>query len=479
MKHIFFGLLVLLLLACRPETGTGANSEASEASEPNEMAEESEMAQSQAVEEAETVPPATETAMLKAITPSVDEPEVEPTATETLPTALPLSPTPTMLPATPTELAVPTEAPPTATLEPALAPPESFDEAPNWLSGAVADQLEVALIQKTLLDGGYLFDEADWLEADLSGDGVLEWIVMVLDPTPENMSASGPPGVVLVADTSSGEVSYHTGSDPSLVPELLQLEDFTGDGVMDLLYQYQTCGAHTCYNEFYILSYHGASVAQQLLNNGNLNAPVSMDSANWQIEDRTEDGLNDLILEGGVIGSVGAGPQRAQLAVYAWNERAIALAEAAYEETNVRYFKLLDANDAFILGDYERALQLYEDAAISIELQDSNWATTESRADEQSAIKRYAGFRLLLIHLWRKEIEPAQVWLNWLLAEYPADPITQAAQLLSNEYNQTPNLPAACLKVREYIQTVPGLTNPLHDMGYANPSLTGEILCPY
>lgn len=469
MKNILLSLFILLLLACSPETGS--NGEPNETNQANETAEETDMVESQAVL------PATESTALKEITPSVDE--LQPTETETLPTTTLVLPTPTVLPPTPTESPVPplpTEPPPTATPEVVLAPPESFDEAPNWLAGAVADEMEVAVIQGVLRDGGYLLGETDWLEIDLNGDGVEEWVVMMVDATIEQIPVTGPPGVVVIADRSSGEVSYHTGSGPSLVPELLQLEDFTGDGVMDLLYQYQTCGAHTCYNEFYVLSYHGTTVGRQLLTNGDLNAPVSMASASWQVEDRTQDGISDLVLQGGLIGSVGAGPQRAQRAVYAWNERTIALAEASYESANLRYFTLLEANDAFVLGNYDRALALYEEAATSDALQESNWS---NRGDEQSAIKRYAGFRLLLIHLWRNETEPAQQWLNWLLAQYPTDPITQAAQLLYDEYTKSQNVQAACAIVRESVQSAPDITVPLDDMGYANPTLTGETLCPY
>ncbi len=483
MKHIVLSLFILLLLACSPETAPN-----DEPSGSNEGAGESELAESQAVSGTgndEAPASATEVVTLKQITPSADE--SEPPATEAIPTAMPAtstpimqSPVPTALPQTSTESPVPTEALPTATVEPLLAPPESFDEAPNWLAGTVADQLDVSMIQEALRDGGYLLDESDWLEVDLSGDGINEWVVMIVEPVTENTPVTGGMRVILVADILNSEVSYHTGSDSFLLPELLQLEDFTGDGVMDLLYQYQTCGAHTCYSEFYILSYHGAEVAQQLLSNGRLNAPVSMDSASWRVEDRTQDGISDLILEGGLIGSVGAGPQRAQTAVYAWNEKAISLFEATYDAANIRYFTLLDANDAFVLGNYDQALVLYEDAALSIELQDSNWANSdESRADEQSAIKRYAGFRLLLIHLWRDEIEPAQVWFEWLLAEYPSDAITEAAQLLYDEYAKSKNVSASCTLVNEYIESIDNITAPLDNMGYANPILTGDMLCPY
>lgn len=480
MKHIVFSLFILLLLACSPETGSdGESSESSQASEQSSQgAGESELAEGQAIGTKDDEAPASAAgeSTLKQITPSADEQEA--VATEVLPTETPLPPTPTVLLPAPTESPVPTKALPTATVEPLLAPPESFDEAPNWLAGAVADQWDVVLIQEVLRDGGYLLDESDWLEIDLSGDGVNEWVVMMVDATMEQIPVSGPPGVMLIADVLSGEVSYHTASNSFLVPELLQVEDFTGDGVLDLLYQYQTCGAHTCYHEFYILSYHDAQIGQQFLSNGRLNAPVSMDSASWLIEDRTQDGISDLVLEGGLIGSAGAGPQRAQTAVYAWNGRAVSLFEATYDAANIRYFTLLDANDAFVLGNYDRALELYEDAALSIELQDSNWSNGDaSRADEQSGIKRYAGFRLLLIHLWRDEIEPAQVWFEWLAAEYPSHPMTQAAQLLYDEYIESKNVSAGCTLVNEYIQSVEDITAPLDDMGYANPVLTGELLC--
>ena len=85
----------------------------------------------------------------------------------------------------------------------------------------------------------------------------------------------------------------------------------------------------------------------------------------------------------------------------------------------------------------------------------------------------------VLTSLTQGNTKSAQQWLDWLFAQYPTHPIRQAAQLLYDEYTHSANLYAACAAVTEYVQKISEINSPVEYMGYANPELTAETLCPF
>ncbi|MGB0389516.1 MAG: hypothetical protein ACPGWR_32245, partial [Ardenticatenaceae bacterium] len=260
-----------------------------------------------------------------------------------------------------------------------------------------------------------------WWWDDLNGDGHYEWVVQVKVPGLEASLPWGAPAKVWVADSVAQRVVYEAASETFGALEVLALQDLTGDGLSEVLYEIRNCGAHTCYQAYYLLSYH-QSDAPRLLHFSlanqdqdqdqdqdqeqdqeqdqdqdqdqadNTSPLANMPSSEWAVEDWTGDGLPDLVLSGGMIGSATLGLQRARTEVYAWDGELMSLAEVRYQPSDLRYFKLLDGNNAFASGDYNLALLLYDEAATSSELKESQWRIKESDASEPFAIQQYAGF---------------------------------------------------------------------------------------
>ena len=322
-----------------------------------------------------------------------------------------------------------------------------------------------------------------WWWDDLNGDGLDEWVVRLKEPGLEGSLPWGSPARILIADPAKERVVYEAASEDFESLELLLLDDFTGDGLPEVLYQITSCGAHTCYQAYYLISYQQSNPPRELrfvfAEGSDKSYPlVNMSSSEWFVEDWTGDELPDLVLHGGMIGSAAAGVQRARTELYGWDGQVMRLVEVTFESSILRYFVLLDANEALRLGNYDMALLLYDEIILSEEFADSRWPAKNGTRSERIAIEQYAGFRLVLNFLIQDDLQNAKVRLNWLLTTYPNAPMSEAAQLLYDQYVDSEDLVAACAAVTEYGQSVPDITSPLDDRGYANPALTAETLCP-
>jgi hypothetical protein len=195
------------------------------------------------------------------------------------------------------------------------------------------------------------------------------------------------------------------------------------------------------------------------------------------IGDRTGDSISDLYLGGGTQGSVGAGPQRARFETYAWDGAHVELAQTEYEESQLRYFRLVDANRAFDEADYETARSLYEEVLERPDLvEPSHWHSAE---EERSALDRYATYRLVLLDILVEDYVGAQRRAEEMAAANPDDPISTGALETVMTFARTNSLSDACTAFTASVEGVePDPIAPLDDMGYGNPSLVAETLCP-
>jgi hypothetical protein len=327
-------------------------------------------------------------------------------------------------------------------------------------------------------------------QADLDGAEPVEWLLaLYLEPTPDPGSGDpiqGPPGDLWIVG-NTGIVYQMHGLESSdvfgRVPELVGFADVTGDEIVDAILVYVTCGAHTCYSNYEIASSHGGS----LRNVVEVEEPAVPEMANVismasveeeQVADATDDGLPDLVIGGGLIGSAGAGIQRPFREVWAWNGRSVTLAEREWEDTGYRVHRLYNANAAFDEGEYDEARTLYESVIVDPGLQEMEFI---SPAEEVRAYTRqFAAFRLALLPLLRGDITEATRWQNWLGAEYGGSALSNAAAALVQAWQQNGNnLPAACDQTATYLAGQSEPTGPLADMGYGNPILTSEEVCPF
>ena len=120
--------------------------------------------------------------------------------------------------------------------------------------------------------------------------------------------------IAVFDETSNGyQVSYqYSGNDTPIA--FLGAWDLNGDGSGDLAFAEITCGAHTCPWRVHVVTGSGSTYRELTPQEG-----LTLATANVRIEDTDGNGTQEVIMHGGIIESVGAGPQRAQTDVYSWD----------------------------------------------------------------------------------------------------------------------------------------------------------------
>jgi tetratricopeptide (TPR) repeat protein len=184
------------------------------------------------------------------------------------------------------------------------------------------------------------------------------------------------------------------------------------------------------------------------------------------------DGVRELIMYGGTIGSVGAGPQRERTEVYKWDGTAYVLSETVYDYSNYLYFKVLDANQALLEGEYGGAVALYREAIDNPNL--DVWMEEGERV-ELAAFSRY---RLTLTYLLLGEAASAQATRDELLGAQPDSIYAQVVSVFWDSYERDADLKMACEQVGEFAAAHPETVEVLADYGYGNPTFTPEEVCP-
>ena len=254
--------------------------------------------------------------------------------------------------------------------------------------------------------------------------------------------------------------------------------DMTGDGLLEVVLKTEFCGAHTCTQEYEVLSAHAGTVAPLSGSEGPYTR-IALSYSDVNFADETGDGLPDILLHGGFIGSVGAGPyQRGSSQIWAWDSVAgqLELAETRLDPSNYRFHLLNEANDAFDDGDYQMAIAKYLQVIEDETLEDGEGLLAGENTYDYS--RQYAAFRLMLIYTITDNPGEISSWVVWLQTFYYDAPISQATAPFWEAHNATADVAQACTAVTVYLQSVDKPTGPLADLGYALPYLTAETVCP-
>jgi hypothetical protein len=426
--------------------------------------------------------------------PAVERPTLVPVATvpnllPTEPTAVPDEPTTTPDPDsadldTPTDEIVEVEQPLT------VAPPDynpELDALQSWLITAWAERINPVEVQAALQAVGWQSDPAQFVTADLTGDGRDEWLVslcvaeydeetgcreMFIDQVMGDLWIVGASGLLYLY-SDRYDISWQ------MAPAVLEIVDLTGDGRDDALIASTSCGAHTCFQHYLVLSVHYGPVANVL--NPSTDEQVehwgegtSISYSSYQLSAETPPAL---AIHGGLVGSAGAGIHRGYTEVWQWDGQAISYRDFWWDDSNYRFHRLYDANQAWIDNDWLLARALYEEVIFNDSLEDTEW--WYGTAEEVSGyVYQFAAFRLALLDLREGDLAAATAWQNWLRDNFPGSPLTQAADLLIGNFGQTNDVAAACTAVTNFLLTLEDPLGPLHDMGYANPTLQAEDACP-
>ena len=249
---------------------------------------------------------------------------------------------------------------------------------------------------------------------------------------------------------------------------IVAAEDITGDGAGDLVYTTNTCGANTCTLAVHVVTGDGGDYVELTPEEGLL-----METADLSFEEGAGEGLKLIVLEGGLIGSVGAGPQRSRTEVYAWGGIAYDLVETTYDATDHLYFHILDADALFDAGNVAVAEEMYRTA-----LEDESLTETGFHENERGELRAYAHFRQALAILATDG--SGRLALDILAQarrDYPDAVNTGLVVAFQGAYYG--DIQAGCLAVREHIAANLDAFQSVWEYGYANPAFDAQRICPF
>jgi hypothetical protein len=359
------------------------------------------------------------------------------------------------------------------TPDPVTAVPLNWDELANWLPAAWNANMNPAEVRFQLQNTGWQQNDDDWLTADFDGDLRDEWVLLLYQPDMEPITPHN-----LWVINGSGLVYQYYGEPNLIAGYSLQLgavgaADLTGDGRAELITNEESCGAHTCFGGYQVLTAANGTL-QNIVSKPISNDVIDISYPDASFSDYTQDGLTDLIVHGGNIGSAGAGIVRTYSEVWAWDGTAVTLAATLLDPTPYRHHILYEANDLLAAGDLEQATLLYEQTINDDSLIESPY--TGNDEETYASIAQFATVRLIVIDLMQADEASASSRLDWLIATYPNTAASATGTTLIN--NWFGGLESACEVVAFNMEIYPNPTGALEDQGYGNPSLTAADFCP-
>lgn len=310
---------------------------------------------------------------------------------------------------------------------------------------------------------------SDWgavRAANLLGDETPEVVVVAAEP---QQAAGGPLGKVLILNSGplGWDVVYETGVASDIV--LLEAADVNEDGQADVVWTDTTCGANACFTTAHAVSYAEGGFVNWIEDG------TTMASARVSLQDIAPEGSGqELVMTGGVIGDVWAGPQRAMTTTWASPAGGPYTLQSVQRATSwCLYHAIEDANTALDEGRYADAAAGYRAAA-----DDGRLVACWQRPDEVNELRAFALYRLAVASAYSGDTAGAEQAIADLESRYPNDRLRDLARIWWIVYRATGDQSAACATARSYAERRADTWERLADYGYANPQMTAAGLCP-
>jgi hypothetical protein len=326
----------------------------------------------------------------------------------------------------------------------------------------------VEVLQSYLTRCGVLAaDRGDIQRAALRG-GEQEVVLALVQP----QAGDGRP-LGIVAVLGAGPLGWEVVHLSGLAAEvdLLALDDVNDDGNPDIVWSDTTCGARACFTTPHVTSFVDGDFRPWV------NGSTTMAAAAVRLEDVMPQGSGqELIMQGGVIGAVAAGPQRPVTSQWAsLGGSPYVLVQQSYAPSFCLYHHILDADAAMGSGaqdNYAAVIAAYRAAA-----DDPRLVACWTRPDEVDELRAYALYRLAMAHAFAGNRVVADDVVEELNRRYPADSLAELARLWWTTYHTTRDEAAACAVATTFAARRPDSWQRLADYGFANPSFTAEALC--
>jgi hypothetical protein len=313
---------------------------------------------------------------------------------------------------------------------------------------------------------------ADIIRRDLTSDG-FEDVLAVLY---ENGQQGTMTGSLLVfrCDKNSYKLAYSSSPGQNIGPPvLIALQDLNADGVTEIFFSRETCGAHTCFKQVEILRWNRSGFMNLLEGRSD-----DLPSPSIELIGPLNDGRYQIEITPQGISSVGAGPYRKFTRIWGWSldqSRFVVLSEQL-APPNYRIHMLHDADDAASAGNLEAALIMYQRVREDGSLDD--WIKGEAGHAELAAFATYRQVNILVL-LGR--IEEAQEALEFLQEAVPEGSpgygMRQLTESYWQTYSETQDPEASCASAQRFAQQQSvQVLEPLQ-YGYANRIYTSTEIC--
>jgi hypothetical protein len=318
------------------------------------------------------------------------------------------------------------------------------------------------------------------LPLDINGDAWLDLAAAFVDPFNPQASAHArlrplpqPPARGLVALYLCQGTRYVPAvpllEAPDAAPLLHLAGDLTGDGVPDLVLGWETCGAHTCYQEL-----EAVMAAESKLVRAPLDPTLDLPYPALRLLPDSH-----LAVTGTGIASAGAGPYRQLTREWSWSEeqQAFVVASEALEAPRFRIHALLDGEAAARGGDWVKALELYHRVILDDSLLD--WADA---AVERANLSGYGMYRSVVAYASLGDQGDARVAYGILQNQYldgsTGRAYAELATAFWDAYSLADEVETGCRAARAFAEAHRAqVLDPL-SFGYANPAFTPADVCP-
>jgi hypothetical protein len=421
--------------------------------------------------------------------------KIIPTLSSQRATSTPSTPTtPTSMPAISIEGIVPLYPFPDNDAISVLADPTTDANFINWLLQAKSSSVSFETIQSALLSIDWIEEESDFQSVDLTGDGNVEWLLnFTRQPNTQGIQNIHRDFWIINDTSSLYKFSAQADNRAGGYLKMLDLQDFTGDGLPDILLGRTGCGSHGCWTWYYFVSQideqfthldiqypirsqeWGKTFLEDSPDLSKIPAYISASTGDFSFDDIDDDDLPELVLEQVVVAS-GIGRERTES--WGWNGENIVLKGLTWHETDHPFHLLREANDKVYLGDYPSAKTIYEQLFNEQEL--AMWSDDEGTLyDENRSIHQFAAFRMAtLAYLEQNETELLH-WNEWFSQEGFDTKFSEATALLYEQWQEDVDLTTACHHVLEHLPEWHDDYFPvIEKWGVLVPPLTVADLCP-
>lgn len=411
------------------------------------------------------------------------------------PTSIPTMSPPATLTSIPTPLATTTPTPPptpspTATpnvtetpIIPSACPPpgnpgmparpDTFDDYPEVLADYLSQGSSAEGLENLLRTWEAIREDAGEVQAlDLTGDRDAEIVVSLIDPLPE-FDLPWPSGDLFIFQCQAGgmilayrgryvgdEVLYETHFG------LQKIADVNDTGLPDVVYTTSTCGAHTCWDQIYVVEWDGQSF---------LNRVPALETYPYP-SFTVEHGR--ILVQSGGIGSAGAGVQRGYDEIWSWNGQVFTHTETIIGPPLVLVHYAHDGDESLARGDYVGAIEHYQRAIDDASM--SSGLFFESEEQGVPIVRAYARFKLAAAYAAAGDEVDAETQYNLLLVEHPEGtpgyPFASLAQAFWLAFSRDGDPKAACAAAVAVAETDPTPADMLY-AGYGNPDYEPADLC--